>query len=566
MASLSDDLAALRRRIDDHAEEGGHTEPHWLFNLPLSEQVFDRYDELVRPFFAGIEQVASEVERPELRQGAELIELTGRQVATLGSMGRRVGFAALFTGGVSEHDDLVTVSALRSQFVRFGTAIETRSTGTYAQPGDDQLFVDYADAVVEQVDAALDGRFDGVAFLETLAQPPGLSYQAYRERVADVLRERAGRLSDAAAHRERLYVAAALLTGALAVATVVVVARSMTRPLRSLAEQVGSTAQHRLHRAVATVLETPMGLDVAVPEVPEITVASLDEVGEVARVMNTVQRAVVGLAVEQVVLRRNMTDAFVSLGRRNQNLLSRQLSFITELQRNEADPDVLAQLFELDHLATRMRRNAESLLVLAGEESPRIWAMPVGIAEVVRAAVGEVEDYQRVDLTSIEPFTVRGRVAADLAHLLAELIENALLFSPPHQRVEVRGLTRPAGYTIVVVDGGLGMDPADIARANRRLAGAESFTVAPSRYLGHYVAGHLAARHGIRVELQRSFGPGITAVVHLPASLDDAFATFDPNAPAPAGARAGAGAGGRAGAAGNPPATTTGGSAPVRSE
>jgi signal transduction histidine kinase len=526
MGSLRTDLEAVRRQID------GYPDPHTLQNLPLSEDVFDRYNELVRPFFGGIEQVASAVERPDLRQGAELIELTGRQVTAVGSLGREVGFAALFNGGIDRRDDVVAASALRSQFVRLAAAIRSRSTGPYAGAGDDRLFVDYTDAVVGQVDAAIEGRFDGQAFLETLAQPPGGSYQAYRERVAAVLRARADSLSAAAATRERIYIAVVVLTGALAVATVVVVARSIAGPLRSLAEQVRHTAHHGLRQAVATVLGTPTGADVAVPEVPEITVATRDEVSEVATVMNTVQSAVVRLAVEQVVLRRNLTDSFVSLGRRNQNLLSRQIAFITDLQLNEADPDALAHLFELDHLATRMRRNAESLLVLAGEASPRTWRAPVGVVDVVRAAVGEVEQYRRVALTVVEPFTVLGHAAADLAHLLAELLENALLFSPPDQPVELRGLTQPAGYTIAIVDSGLGMPADEIAQANRRLAGAESFTVAPSKYLGHYVAGNLATRLGIRVRLQNSTGPGVTAVVHLPLWISD---TQDP----PAGATSG---------------------------
>ena len=223
------------------------------------------------------------------------------------------------------------------------------------------------------------------------------------------------------------------------------------------------------------------------------------------------------------MLRRNIADSFVNLGRRNQNLLGRQLDFITELESKEADPDTLASLFRLDHLATRMRRNAESLLVLAGIEPPRQWAAPVRVTDVVRAALGEVENYERVTVRGIDPATVQGSAAADLAHLLAELIENALVFSPPDQTVEIRGAAQragqSAGYTLAIMDSGLGMPPADIEAANRRLAGVESFTVAPSKYLGHYVAGNLAARHGIRVHLRSSPGTGIIASVELPPAI-----------------------------------------------
>ena len=235
------------------------------------------------------------------------------------------------------------------------------------------------------------------------------------------------------------------------------------------------------------------------------------------------------------MLRRNISDSYINLGRRNQNLLSRQLDFITELERNETDPDSLEGLFRLDHLATRMRRNAESLLVLAGIEPPRQWSAPVRLADVVRAALGEVEDYQRCVVRHLEPASVTGAVAADLAHVLAELIENALSFSPPDHSVEVKGRLTTSGYTVAITDNGLGMAAEDVERANRRLAGKESFTVAPSRYLGHYVAGHLASRLDIVVELQDSPAGGITARVDVPMGLlaDDELDRTLAKAPTP---------------------------------
>jgi hypothetical protein len=152
-------------------------------------------------------------------------------------------------------------------------------------------------------------------------------------------------------------------------------------------------------------------------------------------------------------------------------------------------------------------------------EPPRKWAAPVRLTDVIRAALGEVEDYQRVTVRGVEPATIVGAAAADLAHLLAELIENALVFSPPDQTVDIRGRNRHDGYTLAIIDSGLGMQPADIEAANRRLAGEESFTIAPSKYLGHYVAGNLAARHDITVHLDNSPGNGITATIRLPGSL-----------------------------------------------
>src|SRR5690606_3375326 len=305
-----------------------------------------------------------------------------------------------------------------------------------------------------------------------------------------------------------------------ALTLVIAVSLSITRPLRSLTRQAKEMAERRLPDAVLDVLETPLGEDVEVPEVEPVVVRTRDEVADVAEALNTVQDTALDLAVEQAVLRRNIADSFVNLGRRNQNLLGRQLDFITELEANETDPDTLANLFRLDHLATRMRRNAESLLVLAGIEPPRKWAAPVRLTDVIRAALGEVENYQRVTVRGVEPATILGSAAADLAHLLAELIENALVFSPPDQTVDIRGRNRPdGGYTLAVIDSGLGMPAADVVAANRRLAGAESFTIAPSKYLGHYVAGNLAARHDIAVRLDNSPGNGITATVDLPPTL-----------------------------------------------
>ena len=306
--------------------------------------------------------------------------------------------------------------------------------------------------------------------------------------------------------------------------------------------------------AVTEILETPLGDDVVVPTVTPVRVPTRDEVADVADALNTVQDSALDLAVEQAVLRRNIADSFVNLGRRNQNLLGRQLDFITELESRETDPDTLASLFRLDHLATRMRRNAESLLVLAGIEPPRQWAAPLRLADVIRAALGEVEDYQRVIVRGVEP-----------APWSVPPLPTWPTFSPSSSRTRwcSRRPTRPSrsaacarrprsgpgGYTLAVIDSGLGMSARDIEAANRRLAGVESFTVAPSKYLGHYVAGNLAARHDIAVQLHDSPGGGVTVTVELPAEPADRDAdgrvaavgpprqTSAPGRPARAGAR-----------------------------
>jgi signal transduction histidine kinase len=371
-----------------------------------------------------------------------------------------------------------------------------------------------------QVEAFLaDGTVDINTVLASVRTTTETGYQGLRTRAADLLMGEAKAIEDDAIARQQLFVVVA--AGALILAALVTWAasRSITRPLRSLQVQADEMATTTLPAAVRQILDTPLGDDVVIPELPPIEVRSKDEVREVATALNAVQTSALDLAVEQAVLRRNISDSYINLGRRNQNLLSRQLDFITDLERNEADPDALEGLFKLDHLATRMRRNAESLLVLAGVEAPRQWSAPVKVSDVVRAALGEVEDYKRVIVRHLEPAALTGAVASDIAHVLAELIENGLSFSPPDQSVEVKGRLTTAGYTIAINDNGLGMSADELERANRRLAGTESFTVAPSRYLGHYVAGHLASRLGVRVELQASPAGGITARVDVPMVL-----------------------------------------------
>jgi hypothetical protein len=285
---------------------------------------------------------------------------------------------------------------------------------------------------------------------------------------------------------------------------------------------------------VQQVLDTPLGDDVVMPTLEPITVRTHDEVADVAKVLNVVQERAVDLAVEQAVLRRNIADSFVNLGRRNQNLVGRQLDFITELERDERDPETLESLFRLDHLATRMRRNAESLLRLAGGEPTAGWDGPVSLLDVVRGALGEIEDYTRVEIRHVDAAALAPGLGADLSHAVAELLENALTFSPPDQAVEVRGRRTAEGYVLAIIDNGVGMEVDELLRANKRLAGEESFTVAPSRYLGHYVAGHLTSRMGVRVQLQHGAAGGTTARIDIPASvlIDDVFAT--PPAPVPA--------------------------------
>src|SRR5712691_7504739 len=305
----------------------------------------------------------------------------------------------------------------------------------------------------------------------------------------------------------------------LAIALLWLTNRWITRPLRALADQAVAMAGQRLPAAVKEILESPVNEAVARPEVEPVRVRAGGEVHEVAVALNMVQDSAVSLAVEQATLRQNIADAYVNLGRRNQNLLSRQLEFITQLENDESDPETLEHLFRLDHLATRMRRNAESLLVLAGLAPPRTWSAPVAIGDVVRGALGEVEGYRRVRLRHVDDARVDGAAAADVSHVIAELVENALSFSPPDADVEVYGRRDGHGYVVTIIDSGIGMNEEELERANALISSANALTLAPSRFLGHYVVAQLAARHGLTVHLVASPAGGLTATIALPAVL-----------------------------------------------
>ncbi|MER5441966.1 nitrate- and nitrite sensing domain-containing protein [Streptomyces sp. NPDC002790] len=297
-----------------------------------------------------------------------------------------------------------------------------------------------------------------------------------------------------------------------------VVARSMIRSLRRLQDTATQVAQDRLPELVRELSESdPQDIDTSVESVG---VHSRDEIGKVAAAFDDVHREAVRLAAEQALLRGNVNAMFTNLSRRSQGLIQRQLSLISELESREADPDQLSSLFKLDHLATRMRRNGENLLVLAGEEPGRRWTRPVPLVDVLRAAASEVEQYERIELAAVPATEVAGRVVNDLVHLLAELLENATSFSSPQTKVKVTGHALPDGRVLVEIhDTGIGLSPEDLAAINERLAAPPTVDVSVSRRMGLFVVGRLSQRHGIRIQLRPSDSGGTTALVMLPVDV-----------------------------------------------
>ena len=522
-------LQEIRGSVEANAE------PRGLNQVPFADEVFTSYGELIEPFFDATARVAIAVDDGELRQWTTLVGLASQQVEGLANLSRRLALDSSLGDGINAPAEIAAASRLRDDFESVNQEL-LQAPEPYASVVDASFDHELVDSFGASLDTALAGQqvsFD--ALLDSLNVPPTEGYMGLRDQLASGLNARADELNNEAASRERLYIGLAVATLTAALALTWLVSRSITRPLRSLTRQATDMAERRLPNAVSQILDTPPGEDVSVPHVAPVAVQTRDEVADVAAALNTVQDTALDLAIEQAVLRRNIADSFVNLGRRNQNLLGRQLDFITELESNETDPQTLSDLFRLDHLATRMRRNAESLLVLAGFDPPRRWAAPVRLSDVIRAALGEVEEYHRVNVRDVEPATILGSAAADLAHLMAELVENSLVFSPPDQHVDIRGRQHrqdgptAGAYVLAIIDAGLGMPESDLKAANRRLAGTESFTIAPSKYLGHYVAGNLAARHGIRVALDHSPGNGVTATVTVPPDL----LTTDPVTSAP---------------------------------
>jgi signal transduction histidine kinase len=517
-AAFEEGLGAVERELGQLREEiDAQPTPA---PLEFSQGVYSRFALLIRVLINDSSNIALQVDDADMRTGVELITLATRDLENSAEISRGI-FDPLLTGQPTDSARLVVAEHLSRYLVGRDRMLD-RSVGPYSRLPENYLltaqnrdqialyqqFVNTGEADIDQLTAALGSTED----------PP---VTQMRDAAAEVLNSVAGEIVNDADQQRQLALVVGVTLVAAALFVTLSASRSITGPLRSLTKQAETMAETTLPAAVQEVLDTPLGDDVIVPRIDPITVKTRDEVADVAVALNTVQTSALDLAVEQAVLRRNIADSFVNLGRRNQNLLDRQLDHITDLERQEQEPERLEDLFRLDHLATRMRRNAESLLRLAGggDATSTSWTGPVPIVDVIRGALGEVENYQRVDVRGIEPASVTSSAGADLAHAVAELIENALSFSPPGEVVQVRGRKADGGYILAIVDQGVGMSEEQLEVANRRLAGEESFTVAPSRYLGHYVAGHLAKTHGITIKLEPSPVGGLTAGISIPASL-----------------------------------------------
>ena len=302
-----------------------------------------------------------------------------------------------------------------------------------------------------------------------------------------------------------------------------IIGRGLVRQLRELRESALTLAHEQLP-AVIERLRSGEPVDPA--EYAPAETSTSNEIEQVQNAFSVVQQTAVQAAVDESRLRRGISDVFRNLAGRSQSLLHRQLTLLDGMERRATEPDELEDLFRIDHLTTRMRRHAEGLIILSGEAPARGWRQPVPLVDVLRAAVAEVEDYTRIRVLCRTNAAVAGHAVADVIHLIAELAENATVFSPPNTPVRIQGDIVGRGFAVEIEDRGLGISAARLEEINANLANPPQFDLSGSDRLGLFIAGQLAQRHDIKITLRPSVYGGTTAIVLIPTALvvdEDAF-------------------------------------------
>nr|WSY51469.1 nitrate- and nitrite sensing domain-containing protein [Streptomyces sp. NBC_00886] len=534
-----------------------------------STQTVDAYHRLITQLLDLSQDMAEATSNPEMIQRTRALAAFS-SAKEFSSVQRAVIAAALpasntVAGDLSDNDRLYADSALESEKSELSIF-----RNIYGSQGAEELIAPIEDSnpIIESADTYAQRVLDngnGLASLDKRSYKDWVDDSSTKieqmkkieHSLLEDMEQKARELRSASEREAIISGALILLVLGVSLVGAFVIARSMIRSLRRLQETANKVAQDRLPELVKQLSESdPQDVDTSVESVG---VHSRDEIGQVAAAFDDVHREAVRLAAEQALLRGNVNAMFTNLSRRSQGLIQRQLSLISELESREADPDQLSSLFKLDHLATRMRRNGENLLVLAGEEPGRRWTRPVPLVDVLRAAASEVEQYERIELASVPTTEVAGRVVNDLVHLLAELLENATSFSSPQTKVKVTGHALPDGRVLIEIhDTGIGLSPEDLAAINERLASPPTVDVSVSRRMGLFVVGRLSQRHGIRIQLRPSDSGGTTALVMLPVDVAQGGKKPAPGKPgqaavgaAAAAAAAGAGAARRNGQGGS---------------
>ncbi|MHC5908787.1 sensor histidine kinase, partial [Streptomyces sp. S6] len=451
-----------------------------------------------------------------------------------------------FTGAVGAYE-VYTYQVQR--FTRFATSDQAEQLGgiehNEAQAAIDQHYAGLSvDPSSLQATSTKDLR---TALRGALAAYGDFQQQAEnRLKITDALigqiADRAQDKADGARWRVVLLLSLVIVGFVLWIGLSVLVRRSVVRPVLALtgaAREVADVAGRELARVAADDTE-----ESGPPRLRELPVTADDEIGELAEAFNNVQTTAAALLERQVLSRRNVAEMFGNVGRRVSNLTTRQLTLIDAVERGETDPALLERLYSIDHIAVRLRRNADSLMLLAGIRETVLDSGPTALTNVVRAALGQIEGYQRVELRAASEVMVEPDIIGDLTLMVAELLENAVSFSPADSSVEVGVRSHVDGASITVVDHGLGMSAERLAEENARLVRRERLDLVPTKVLGLFVVGALARRWEIEVTLSRTPGGGVTAEVALPSSL---LLTLSGEEPVPA-VREAVVSGGRSGA------------------
>jgi signal transduction histidine kinase len=488
---------------------------------PIS--TFESYDAVTDAFFPfarSAAQVGQSVDLSELVEGDTDESLSAELIArefplALAAMSRggvmTTDEQRLFAQSVDEQrleDQLGSSPDFWQQIPDPYTALLDSKTFAGFQAMENQIIATAPGKRITVVPMSWNQAFTAVEATSTQAQDTALLG----------IRKGAAHAGDVTLLRLALVGGLGLIGVVLSVVLLLAFGRRIAAELRDLRREAQGLAQERLPSVLGRLTA---GADVDVEaEAPPLAInARTREVAETADAFSVVRRAAIEAAVGQARLRKGVSNVFRSLARRNQSLLQRELRMLDEMERETTDPNLLAKLFQLDHLTTRMRRQAEGLIILSGETPGRGWREPVPVAEMLNGAVGEIEDYVRVDLRIDSRDYMYGAVVADATHLLAELIENATAYSPPSTRVTVSGTRVARGYAIEVADYGLGMPPELMRQLNERLSRAPEFDLANSDQLGLLVVSQLAARHGIMVSLRPAAYVGTVAIALFPGHL-----------------------------------------------
>ncbi|MFI9359757.1 nitrate- and nitrite sensing domain-containing protein [Kitasatospora sp. NPDC053057] len=505
--AAADQIGPLRAQV-------GRLALNWEFAL-------GQYSDLVRPVFGFRSAYVARQSGQLPRQGTILIELVRAREYLSQEDAAMEGLRTGATKPTPEQYQ-TALDALHNQQALFTVYIAE------LEPADQADYIALRGGEAWAALARAEADFVGAGGPERVVQ--ALNVDNWREtadrslgdltsinsRIATGLDDRGRSAAIAALWRGGIAGAIGLVAVVLSVLISFRIGRGLARELINLRNAANELATTRLP-AVMVRLRRGEAVDVAA-EAPELHFGQA-EIGQVGQAINAVQRAAVEAAVEQAELRRGVAAVFVNLARRSQVLLHRQLTLLDTMERRTEDPAELEDLFKVDHLTTRMRRHAEGLIILAGGSPGRAWRKPVRMVDVVRAAVGEVEDYARVTVRPFPGTGLLGSAVADVTHLIAELVENAAVFSPPNTQVTVQGEVVAHGFALEIDDRGLGLGEQLLAEINERLAVEQEFDLADTDRLGLFVVSRLARRHGIRVHVRPSPYGGTTAVVLIPREL-----------------------------------------------